>query len=138
VKIYFSGSVSGGREDVALYLQIILQLKEHGLVLTEHIGDAGLDARGEPGLGVAEIHDRDLAWLRQADCLVAEVTTPSLGVGYEIGRATEWGKSVLCLFRTESGSMLSPMIGGNNGAVLREYRNVGELKGIFDEFFNSR
>ena len=81
MKIYFSGSVSGGRKDVELYLQIILQLKEHGLVLTEHIGDARLDARGEPGLSDVEIHDRDLAWLRQADCLVAEVTTPSLGVG---------------------------------------------------------
>ena len=138
MKIYFSGSVSGGRDDVGLYRQIILQLKEHGLVLTEHIGDERLDARGEPGLSEAEIHDRDLAWLRQADCLVAEVTTPSLGVGYEIGKATEWGKSVLCLFRTESGSMLSPMTAGSNGAVLRKYRNVGELKEIFHEFFNSR
>jgi len=138
MKIYFSGSVSGGREDVGLYRQIILQLKQHGLVLTEHIGDERLDARGEPGLSDVEIHDRDLAWLRQADCLVAEVTTPSLGVGYEIGKATEWGKSVLCLFRTESGSMLSPMIAGSNGAVLRKYRNIEDLKEIFDEFFNSR
>src|SRR5260370_34097172 len=135
MKIYFSGSVSGGREDVALYLQIILQLKEHGLVLTEHIGDARLDARGEPGLSDVEIHDRDLACLRQADCLVAEVTTPSFGVGYEIGKATEWGKSVLCLFRTENRIVLSPMIAG---AVVREYRNVGELKEIFDEFFKAR
>jgi len=138
MKIYFSGSVSGGRNDVELYLQIILQLKERGLVLTEHIGDSKLDASGEPGLSNVEIHDRDLAWLRQADCLVAEVTTPSLGVGYEIGKATEWGKSVLCLFRTESRSMLSPMIAGSNGAVLREYRNVRELKEIFDEFFKAR
>jgi len=138
VKIYFSGSVSGGREDVGLYLQIIVQLKEHGLVLTEHIGDARLDAGGEPGLSVVEIHDRDLAWLRQADCLVAEVTTPSLGVGYEIGKATEWGKSVLCLFRTGNGSMLSPMIAGSSGAVVRGYRNVGELKDILEEFFAAR
>ncbi len=138
MKIYFSGSVSGGREDVGLYRQIILQLKQHGLVLTEHIGDERLDARGEPGLSDVEIHDRDLAWLRQADCLVAEVTTPSLGVGYEIGKATEWGKSVLCLFRTESGSTLSPMIAGSNGAVVRKYRNIEDLKEIFDEFFNSR
>jgi len=138
VKIYFSGSVSGGREDVGLYLQIIVQLKEHGLVLTEHIGDARLDAGGEPGLSVVEIHDRDLAWLGQADCLVAEVTTPSLGVGYEIGRATEWGKLVLCLFRTGTGSMLSPMIAGSSGAVVREYRNVGELKEILEEFFAAR
>lgn len=138
MKIYFSGSVSGGREDVGLYLQIIVQLKEHGLVLTEHIGDARLDAGGEPGLSVVEIHDRDLAWLRQADCLVAEVTTPSLGVGYEIGKATEWGKSVLCLFRTGNGSMLSPMIAGSSGAVVRGYRNVGELKDILEEFFAAR
>jgi 2'-deoxynucleoside 5'-phosphate N-hydrolase len=138
VKIYFSGSVSGGREDVGLYLQIIMQLKEHGLVLTEHIGDARLDARGEPDLSDVEIHDRDLAWLRQADCLVAEVTIPSLGVGYEIGKATEWGKSVLCLFRTGNRSVLSPMIAGSNGAVVREYRNVGELNEIFYEFFKAR
>ena len=139
MKIYFSGSVSGGRrEDVGLYLQIIVQLNEHGLVLTEHIGDARLDAGGEPGLSVVEIHDRDLAWLRQADCLVAEVTTPSLGVGYEIGKATEWGKSVLCLFRTGNGRMLSPMIAGSTGAVVRGYRNVGELKDILEEFFAAR
>ena len=35
--------------------------------------------------------------------LVAEVTQPSLGVGYEIGRAVEHQKRVLCLFRKESG-----------------------------------
>jgi len=135
MKIYFSGSVSGGREDVALYCEVIKQLSAYGLVLTEHIGDARLDAGGEPDLSDLEIHDRDLAWLRQADWLVAEVSTPSLGVGYEIGKATEWGKSVLCLFRTENGSRLSRMIAGSKQAVVREYRNVGELKEIFDEFF---
>ncbi len=31
--------------------------------------------------------------------LVAEVTQPSLGVGYEIGRAVAMGKPILCLFR---------------------------------------
>jgi len=56
MKIYFSGSVSGGRKDVELYIQIILQLKERGLVLTEHIGDTRLDARGELGLSNVEIH----------------------------------------------------------------------------------
>lgn len=35
--------------------------------------------------------------------LVAEVTQPSLGVGYEIGRAVEHQKRVLCLFRKDSG-----------------------------------
>ncbi|EPY76686.1 deoxyribonucleoside 5-monophosphate N-glycosidase [Camelus ferus] len=33
------------------------------------------------------IHERDLAWLQQADVVVAEVTQPSLGVGYKLGQA---------------------------------------------------
>jgi hypothetical protein len=73
--------------------------------------------------------------LRESDCLVAEVTTPSLGVGYEIGKATEWRKPVLCLFRSNQGRSLSAMIAGSDGVTLVEYKNVGDLKKIFDEFF---
>lgn len=35
--------------------------------------------------------------------VVAEVTQPSLGVGYELGRAVALHKPVLCLFRPQSG-----------------------------------
>lgn len=35
--------------------------------------------------------------------VVAEVTQPSLGVGYELGRAVDMKKKVLCLFRPSSG-----------------------------------
>lgn len=42
--------------------------------------------------------------------LVAEVTQPSLGVGYEIGRAIEMNKKILCLFRPESGRRKSFLI----------------------------
>lgn len=33
--------------------------------------------------------------------LVAEVTQPSLGVGYEIGRAVDMNKKILCLYRPQ-------------------------------------
>lgn len=35
--------------------------------------------------------------------VVAEVTQPSLGVGYELGRAVVLNKQILCLFRPRSG-----------------------------------
>ena len=35
--------------------------------------------------------------------LVAEVTQPSLGVGYEIGRAVAMDKKILCLYRPQEG-----------------------------------
>lgn len=134
MRIYFAGSIRGGRDDWALYLEIIGRLREYGQVLTEHVGDAELSVLGEAESDDVSLHDRDLDWLREADCLVAEVTTPSLGVGYEIGKATEWGKPVLCLFRPREGRALSAMIAGSSGVTVREYQNAEELKRIFDQF----
>jgi nucleoside 2-deoxyribosyltransferase len=134
VKIYFAGSIRGGRDDQPLYLEIIRRLGAYGQVLTEHVGGAELSASGEGG-GDREIHDRDIAWLREADCLVAEVTTPSLGVGYEVGRAAEWGKPILCLFRPGAGRALSAMIAGSEAVTVCMYESVAELEGIFGEFF---
>jgi len=125
--IYFAGSISGGRRDAALYRRIIAILKKHGRVLTEHIGDPRLSGQGEAGSN-CRIHDRDQRWLRNAHCLVAEVTTPSLGVGYEIGKATEWGKPVVCLFRPDDHPRLSAMVAGSPGVRLVKYRTLAELE----------
>ena len=135
MKIYFAGSIRGGRVDFALYLEIIKQLNTYGQVLTEHIGDYQLSSRGE-SRSDEEIHDRDLAWLKEADCLVAEVTTPSLGVGYEIARAIGWRKRILCLFRPSDDRVLSGMIAGSREVNVREYQTMADLKTILAEFFN--
>ena len=137
MKIYFAGSIRGGRQDAALYYEIVQQLKTYGEVFTEHVGDTEPGVLGQD-IGDGKIHDRDLEWLRAAHYLVAEVTTPSLGVGYEIGKATEWGKPVLCLYRPTAERSLSAMISGSTALTLREYHSPKELKEIFDEFLQSK
>ena len=134
MKIYFAGSIRGGREDAALYQQIIEYLKTFGEVLTEHIGDPKLTHLGDDGPTDNYIHDRDLLWLQSADAVVAEVTTVSMGVGYEIGRAVESGKKVLCLFRPDSGKNLSAMIAGCPCLELVKYRNLDEVKTTINRF----
>lgn len=95
MKIYFAGSITGGRVDAELYAHIILELQKHGEVLTEHLGLSTLTAYGEDK-PLREIFERDVAWVREADVVVAEVTQPSLGVGYELGLAESLGKQILC------------------------------------------
>ena len=136
MKIYFAGSIRGGRQDAALYQQIIEYLKTFGEVLTEHIGDPKLTDLGDDGPTDRFIHDRDLDWLQSADVVVAEVTTVSMGVGYEIGRAVESGKKVFCLFRQDSGKNLSAMIAGCPDLKLVNYRNLDEAKTAIGEFLN--
>jgi nucleoside 2-deoxyribosyltransferase len=136
MKIYFAGSIRGGREDAALYQQLIEYLKTFGEVLTEHIGDPQLTVLGDDGPTDRFIHDRDLEWLQSADVLVAEVTTVSMGVGYEIGRAVESGKKVICLFRPDSAKNLSAMIAGCKDLILLKYKNLNDLKIWFDNYLN--
>lgn len=134
--IYFAGSIRGGREDAGIYAEIIKVLSRYGTVLTEHVGDANLTSSGEQ-LNENDIFTRDLGWVIQSDVMVAEVSTPSLGVGYEIGVASyAQHKPVLCLFRPDSGRSLSPMIAGNPNIANHNYTLVEDLPAIFDTFFS--
>lgn len=135
MKIYFAGSIRGGREDAALYAELINHLKNFGEVLTEHIGDANLTSAGDDGPDDRFIHDRDLEWLFSSDVVVAEVTTVSMGVGYEIGRAVAAGKKVLCLFRPGTGRILSAMIAGCPGVKVVQYNDLSKGKEIISAFF---
>ena len=123
MKIYFAASIRGGREDDDLYRALIVELARFGTVLTEHIAHPN-DV--ERGMTDREIYERDMGWLREADVMVAEVTTPSLGVGYELASAQQLGKRILCLFRTSSGRSLSAMISGAEELEVVEYDNLEE------------
>jgi hypothetical protein len=95
MKIYFCGSIRGGRELAQRYARIIDILAEYGTVLTEHVGSDKVIRAKDRVMSDQDIHDRDMGWIMESDLLVAEVTVPSLGVGYEIGRAIESCKAVL-------------------------------------------
>lgn len=126
--IYFAGSIRGGRSDVSLYAELISTLDEHGTVLTEHVGAEGVEEEeAKEGVTDSDIHDQDIEWLQQADVVVAEVTNPSLGVGYELGRATEWGTPILCLFRPDGEHDLSAMVRGNPHAEVVEYEQPADV-----------
>ena len=134
MKIYFAGSIRAGRDDAAIYETMITWLRSYGEVLTEHVGNAALSAAGDDGPDNRYIHDRDMAWLTSCDLVVAEVTTPSLGVGYELGWATALAKPVLCLHRTITGRSLSAMIAGSPGIKISAYSSMDEAKRIMEEF----
>ena len=135
MKIYFAGSIRGGRDDKEIYLQIINHLGKYGKVLTEHVGDKNLSILGEDGKTEDYIFNRDMAWVKESDVIVAEVTQPSLGVGYELGMGESLGKKVYCLYRPQEGKKLSAMIGGNKYFIITEYKTLEDAKKLIDGFF---
>jgi nucleoside 2-deoxyribosyltransferase len=137
MKIYFAGSIRAGRGDREVYLAMIRYLQQYGQVLTEHIGYQDLTDLGDDGPSDQWIYDRDMAWLGEADVVVAEVSTPSLGVGYEIGKAEALGKRVLCLYREQAGKLLSAMISGNKTLRVARYQDLEEAIHHIDGFLNT-
>ena len=137
MKIYFAGAIRGGRDDAKLYGEIIAYLGSKGRVLTEHVGDKHIDSTGEKGGLDAVIYQRDIKWLQSADAVVAEVTTPSLGVGYELGIAEKLKKPILCLYQPRENKRISAMVKGNNKLSCWEYNNLIEAQSYIDAFFKS-
>jgi nucleoside 2-deoxyribosyltransferase len=137
MKIYFAGSIRGGRDDKDLYLLLISKLKNYGTVLTEHVGDGSLTDQGEQEKDVAFIYERDMDWIRECDVVVAEVTQPSLGVGYEIGQAESMEKPILCLYRELEGKRVSAMISGNSSLRVEMYENIESVTPILDSFLRN-
>ena len=127
MNIYFSGSIRGGRNDANLYKKIIDYLKTFGTVLTEHIGDTSLTSNGQADQTDEAIHNQDMKFLNEANIVIAEVTNPSLGVGYEIGRAIEYNKRTICLFNNNSKNKLSAMIAGSKKIKCIYYDNYNDL-----------
>jgi len=136
--IYFCGSIRAGRQDVDLYKRIIDKLEQFGEVVTPFVGDKTITVKGsEHTGGDIGIHDRDVELLLKSNYIVAEVTQPSLGVGYEIGRAVDMKKPILCLYRPQEGKLLSAMIrGADDGKqfFVRDYEE-NDLDNIFNGFF---
>jgi Nucleoside 2-deoxyribosyltransferase. len=112
-KVYFAGSIRGGRADAELYARIIDYLKEKGhIVLTEHVGHPELNLLEQGKDRDGAIYAQDTAWLRESDMLIGECTSPSLGVGYELAYAERFGKPCY-LFYNRTRTQLSAMLTGD-------------------------
>ncbi|MDD4352575.1 MAG: nucleoside 2-deoxyribosyltransferase [Ignavibacteria bacterium] len=133
MKIYYATSIRGSAENNIKNAELISLLKKYGEVLTEHFSSMKTD--GETDLSDKEIHDRDLKWIDECDVIAAEVTNPSLGVGYEIRYGIERGKRILCL-KQKNGKKLSAMISGCDYVEFEMYENMDDLDEILSDFFD--
>ncbi len=136
MNIYFSCSLTGGRNDEEIYRAMVAHLLAQGHeVPTAHLAEPKvmeLERVIEPG----EVYARDMEWIRGCDALVAEVSTPSHGVGYEVAFALSLHKPVLCCFR--KGARVSKMITGNDSPGLRVagYEDVAEALEVINGFLD--
>jgi len=108
------------------YRQIVALLKNLGhAVVSEHVASTKLE-EAEASLTEEEIFNSDIGFIDESDCVVADVTVPSIGVGYEICYAVSRGKRVLCVYK--EGTNVSAMVLGNRGVTALSYVDIERLE----------
>lgn len=133
MKIFFTGSIRGGRGLQKQYKEITEILTRYGSVSGGHIADDDMLTHGETHLSAREISTRELSALQESDAVVAEVTTPSLGVGYLIAHAGILQKPVIALCNSDDSLMVSAIIKGDPNVKVYLYKTSGGLERIFEE-----
>ncbi len=137
MNIYFACSITGGREFEPVYQAIVHALTEdRHMVPTAHLAESSVMAL-ESVVSPQEVYARDVAWIRDCDVLIAEVSMPSHGVGYEIAFALGLGKTVLALYQEKR--TISKMISGNPDVnlVVKSYRTPEDATLQIRKFLNT-
>ncbi len=114
MKVYFTAATTNNGDYLRQESDIITAIKAQGHTLTS--GEQILDhaeLEKDAVRSAEEIFLREKKAIDESDCVIAEVTKPSSGVGGEIVYALTHHKPVLALFYQDAPNELTALIAGN-------------------------
>lgn len=114
---------------------VLAAIEEQGhSVPSRHVAEPGAMTR-DAELSDAQLAARDLAWLTGCDTVIAEVSTPSHGVGVEVMAASAAGLPILALARR--GVRVSRLLAGLRGVRLVSYDTIDHAVASVTEFLTT-
>jgi 2'-deoxynucleoside 5'-phosphate N-hydrolase len=134
MRVYLAAAMTNPARDLDLLARLLAHLEGAGHeVPTRHIAAADGKER-DKALTDAELARRDLDWISGSDVLVAEVSTPSHGVGIEVMEALARRLPVLLLRR--AGIPVSRLLLGLPGVRIGSYVSVDDASVAIDRFLS--
>jgi dTMP kinase len=136
MNVYFTAATTADGDFLSQKSSILTQLKHLRVRITS--GEQIVAPRKliqDKGRSPKEIFEREKEGIDAADCVIAEVTKPSSGVGGEIVYALMQHKPVLALFYRDAKNLLSPMIAGNpSDDLYLEHYDIDNLRVLLQKF----
>ena len=126
MKIYFSGSIYGGRQKLQTYKILVKESQKYGEVLDSEVADSQVIEK-ENDVTDESIFKKLEQKLNQADIIFAELTIPSLGVGYELGYADSHDKKIVGIYDKTAVQKITTMVRGNKRIKVIPYTDIYEI-----------
>lgn len=133
MRIYFSATITDNDDLRDVYNETIKHLSEHGHKVFEY-GSHKLspqDILTQDDTMMSSVYKELDKFMRSADVYIADISLPSVGIGYEISQAISLKKPVLALIHDNSEFQPLATIKGNQSKYLthRAYNkgNLGEI-----------
>lgn len=123
MKIYYAHSIKGSHTPWERSPQDIIPLLQQAWheVVSEEIFTS------QTTLSDAEIFERDTEMIRSSDCILANVSNPTLWVGREIAYSESLNKKILCFWQSSINKKISSMITGNPNIKYYAIDSVDEI-----------
>ena len=135
--VYCAGAIKGDSSYQESYQEIINIVKNHG---HSALSELNPEFQSAFPLNVNQVFQRDIKWIEKSNVMIAEVSGPSLGVGFEISYALYMREiPVLALYNADVENV-SAMITGCDSELLyiKTYHNERELDEIIKSFLKQQ
>ena len=134
--IYCAGPIKGNKTYQGNYSQIVEIVNSIGHTALSEVSSK---FHSSIPLSPKQIYARDLKWLDGSKLMIAEVSGPSIGVGFEISYALFVKKiPVLAVYHETAGQISSMITGCNNPKlVIEKYSSSDDLAKTVNSFIIS-
>lgn len=134
--VYCAGPIKGDVSYQKNYLEIIKLVESLG-----HTALAEFNGKFNSSIPLtdSQIYTRDMKWIEGSKLMIAEISGPSLGVGFEISYALFSKKiPVLAVYSSEV-NKVSSMITGctDKNLIVKDYKSPEELQKLVKNFLFS-
>lgn len=135
--VYCAGAIKGDSSYQESYLEVINIVKKEG---HSALSELNPDFKSAFPLNEKQVFQRDIKWIEKSTVMIAEISGPSLGVGFEIAYALYMREiPVLALYDAEI-ERVSAMITGCDSELLyvKTYHNKKELQELVLSFLRQQ
>ena len=134
--IYCAGAIKGDTAYQNNYIEMIRFIES-----MNHTALAELNGKFKFSIPLSDnqVYTRDIKWIEGSELMIAEISGPSLGVGFEIAYALFQKEIPVLALVSSNVKKISAMITGCNSELLtiKRYKNIEDMQNIISIYFKN-